>query len=252
MQELSFFTICYVFMVVFVASIMRGLCGFGFSMVVVILVSMIMQPSEIVPAVLVWEILASIVFFPSIWKDIAWQSLKGLTLGVLLGTPVGVWLLATMPPAPMIIAINLVACVCCMALWRGYVLRSNLSKAGILGTGLASGLLNGAAANGGLPLILFFLSSPLAAATGRASLIAFFFFTDVWASIFAAQQNLFTVTTLSIILWGLPALCLGLWCGHVLFKHIDEVRFKRISIIFLALLSATALCLEGLKIFWPA
>ncbi len=250
MQEFSLLGTGYFIFVVFIASLMRGLCGFGFSMVVVILVSMLMEPSKIVPAVLLWEILASIMFFPSIWKDIAWKPLKDLTLGVLLGTPLGVWLLATVPPAPMIIAINLVACVCCIALWKGYVLRSTPSKMGILGTGLASGLLNGACANGGLPLILFFLSSPMGAATGRASLIAFFFFTDVWASFFAFQQNLLTMDTLHMALWGLPPLCIGLWCGHKLFGRIDEVAFKRVSILLLAVLSAGALCFECLKLFW--
>ncbi len=249
MQELSFINIGAISIAVFAASVMRGLCGFGFSMMVVILISMLMKPSEIVPAVLLWEILASVVFFPSIWKDIAWKPLKDLTLGVLIGTPLGVWLLATVPPTPMVLAINFVACACCMALWRGFVLRSNLNKAGVLGTGLASGLLNGACANGGLPLILFFLSSPMAAATGRASLIAFFFFTDVWASFFAFQQNLLTLDTLIIFLWGIPALCLGLWLGHKLFGRVDEAAFKRISIMLLLLLSVTALCIESVKFF---
>ena len=48
----------------------------------------------------------------------------------------------------------------------------------------------GASANGGPPIILFFLSSPVGAAVGRASLIAFFLFTDVWASLFYWQQGL--------------------------------------------------------------
>ncbi len=249
MATLSILTLVYIALVVLIASIMRGLCGFGFSMLVVILISLIMPPAQIVPAVLIWEILASICFFPSIWKDIAWKTLKKLALGVIIGTPLGVYLLATIPPSYMIIAINLVACTCCIALWQGYVLRSNLNATGILGTGLLSGILNGACANGGLPLILLFLSSPLAMATGRASLIAFFFFTDVWASVFAIHENLLTIDTFEIVLGGLPSLGIGLWCGHKLYGKINEVSFKRVSIFLLILISACALCFEVIKLF---
>ncbi len=244
MMDFSFSIPVYVSIVVLLAGLMRGLCGFGFSMIVVILASMVMQPSEIVPVVLLWEILASIVFFPSIWHQIAWKTLKGLSLGVLIGTPLGVWLLATVAPAYMIIAINFVTCICCIAILRGYVVRTDMSSKGILGTGLLSGLLNGSCANGGLPLILFFLSSPLAAATGRASLIAFFFFTDVWALGFAVQQDLVTLETFTLLLWGLPTLGLGLWIGHKLFGRMDPVFFKRVSMYLLTGLSAFALCRE--------
>ncbi len=249
MIDFPLFLPCYIAFVVFVAAVMRGFCGFGFSMIVVILGSLIVTPAEIVPAVLVWEILASVVFFPSIWHQIAWKTLKNLSFGVVLGTPVGVWLLATIQPSYMIIAINTVACLCCVAILRGYVLRSNLSTKGILGTGLLSGLLNGSCANGGLPLILLFLSSPLAAATGRASLIAFFFFTDVWASVFAVQQGLVSMETFDFVLWGLPTLALGLWCGNMLFVRLDVAYFKRISMYLLAGLSTAALCYELVKLF---
>ncbi len=244
MFEISPFMAIYIVLVVFVAAVMRGLCGFGFSMAVVILISMVMKPSEIVPAVLIWEIIASVGFFPSIWKQIDWKMLKGLAIGVLVGTPLGVWFLATIPPEPMIIAINLVAFVCCLAMLRGCVLRSDLSFTGVLGTGVLSGVLNGSCANGGLPLIILFLSSPLAAATGRASLIAFFFFTDVWASVFAIQQQLLTFDTLRIVAWGLPTLAIGLWIGNRMFGRINEMRFKRLSICLLTVLSFCGLMRE--------
>ncbi len=248
MMDFPLFLPLYISAVVLVAAVMRGFCGFGFSMIVVILGSLVLEPAKIVPAVLAWEILASVVFFPSIWHEIAWKTLKNLSFGVILGTPIGVWLLATIEPSYMIIAINIVACTCCVAILRGYVLRSNLSTKGILGTGLLSGLLNGSCANGGLPLILFFLSSPLAAATGRASLIAFFFFTDVWASVFAVQQGLVSGETFTMVLWGLPTLGIGLWFGHILFHRLDAVHFKRISMYLLAGLSTAALCYEIVKL----
>jgi hypothetical protein len=50
-----------------------------------------------------------------------------------------------------------------------------------LATGVASGLLNGLAGVGGPPAVLFWFSGAHAAHVGRASVIAYFLFTDVIA-----------------------------------------------------------------------
>ena len=80
--------------VILFASIVRGFSGFGFSASSVSLLSFILPAKEIVPIILLLEIIASFLMIPSIWKKINWKFVVYLLLGVALGTPYGVYLLS--------------------------------------------------------------------------------------------------------------------------------------------------------------
>ncbi len=74
----------------------------------------------------------------------------------------------------------------------------------------------------------FFLSSPLGAAVGRASLIAFFLFTDVWASLFYWQQGLISLDTIIFTLVFMVPMFGGMWFGNRWFSTVDEARFRKV------------------------
>ena len=92
---LGYATIC-----VFLAAMVRGYSGFGFSLLTVTALSLVLPPAEIVPSIFMLEVAASIHLLPGIWKDIHWRSIGPLLVGCLVGTPFGVWFLANVPPRP--------------------------------------------------------------------------------------------------------------------------------------------------------
>ena len=130
---------------VFVAGIIRGYSGFGFAMVAVTSMSLVFPPVQVVPTVLILEVLASIRLVPQVWRHIDWSSLRWLLIGSLVATPFGVYLLATIPPTPMRISISLLVLVAAILLMRGFAWKQMPSIALILTTGVVSGMLNGAA-----------------------------------------------------------------------------------------------------------
>ena len=85
--------------VILLASFVRGFSGFGFSASSVSLLSFILPPKEIVPIILLLEIIASFFMIPSIWSKINWKFVFYLLLGVIVGTPFGVRLLSVLEPA---------------------------------------------------------------------------------------------------------------------------------------------------------
>ena len=174
----------YVFTAVFLAGIVRGATGFGFSMIMIVLLTLFFPPAQVAPVILFWEVLASIGHLPFVYKQVHWKSLRWLALGVALGTPFGVYCLVSIPVDAMRLIINAVVLILTSMLYCGLRPKNAPTPPQTTGVGLLAGVINGASANGGPPIILFFLSSPLGAAVGRASLIAFFLFTDVWASLF--------------------------------------------------------------------
>jgi uncharacterized membrane protein YfcA len=93
-------------------------------------------------------------------------------------------------------------------------------------TGLASGLLNGSIGIGGPPVIMFFFGSPAGVATGRASMIAYFLFTDVLGLAWQWHESLLNRNVLVRALVYAPALGAGVWLGNRAFAAVNPERFR--------------------------
>jgi uncharacterized protein len=222
---------------IFSAAVVRGFSGFGFSLLSISALSLVFAPAEIVPSIFMLEVAASIHLLPSIWKDVHWRSLLPLTLGCLVATPLGVYLLANVPARPMQLALSVFVLVATMLLWKGYALKSMPGTLATTAAGAASGLANGAFGIGGPPVVLFYFSSPAGNIAGRASLIMFFLITDV---IGLANQSMYGLVTWDAV-WRamiyLPALVVGVWIGARSFKTTNPEVFKKAVLALLAVLA---------------
>jgi uncharacterized membrane protein YfcA len=238
---MDIFVIAFSALAVLVAGIIRGYSGFGFSMIATTSMTLVLSPVEVIPVVLVLEILASAWLLPRVWKQVDWRSLLWLSAGVLVGTPPGVFLLAHVPAKPMRAGIALAIMVLVVLLWRGFYLKKMPGRPGTVATGLFSGFLNGSAAIGGPPVILFYFSSPAGVTVSRASIIAYFLGTDSLAWVVSLTQGLVTLQT--GILTGIlcAPLLLGIFLGNRFFTHSKEGALKRKVLILLMLLSLAAL-----------
>ena len=222
---------------IFLAAIVRGYSGFGFSLLSITALSLIYAPQQVIPVIFLLEIAASLHLLPSIWKDVHWRSLSSLMAGAMVGTPLGVYALANFPQAPMTLALAVFVLAATALLWRGFVLRAMPSAPATLAVGTATGLANGAFGMGGPPVVLFYFASPAGNTAGRASLIAYFLFTDVVGLGFMAREGLVTRAAGVMALAFLPALLLGVWLGSRGFKSADPRRFRQIVLMVLACLA---------------
>src|SRR6478735_7266820 len=148
------------------AAIVRGFTGFGFSLLVITALSLLIPPAAIIPAIFMLEVAASLHLLPAIWKDIHWRSLAPLIIGCAIGTPLGVWLLANVPVPPMQVALALFVLTAVCFLWWGFALKTMPGTVASGAVGAASGLANGAFGIGGPPAILFYFASPAGNAAG--------------------------------------------------------------------------------------
>jgi uncharacterized membrane protein YfcA len=223
---------------ILLAAIVRGFSGFGFSLLSITALSLILPVAEIIPSIFLLEIAASINLIPGIWREIHWSSLRWLMLGYVIGLPIGVYALINAPAAPAQIALGLFVIGTATLMLRGFHLAKTPGAAASTATGVASGLLNGAFGIGGPPVILFYFSTPGAAAIGRASIIFFFLFTDFLGVTYLAHQGLVTAqSVVQFALW-VPALLVGVWVGAHGFKRMDQQAFRRWVLLILIALAA--------------
>ena len=224
-----------------VGAYVRGYSGFGSSLIWVSGMSVVFPPILVVPAVYMLEIVASLGLLPGVWRQADWRSLRWLFLGVALGLPIGLHLLASLPPAPVRVAIAVVVLAATFLLSRGFALKAIPGPLPAACTGTVSGLLNGWTGIGGPPVILFYFSAPAPIQVSRASLIAFLFVLDVIALAVAGSQDLVTreVFVLAALL-SAPVL-IGIWLGNRRFVQTPPATFRRFVVVLLALLSCAVL-----------
>jgi len=234
--------------VVLIAGFIRGYSGFGFSMIVVVALSLIFSPAQIVPVVLLLEIAASVWLMPHVWQQVQWRFLGWLFLGVAVGTPVGTQLLSRVSVIPMRAAIAITVMILSVMLWRGFRLTKAPGKGAIISGGVISGVLNGSAAIGGPPVVLLLFSSPASVEVSRASLITFFLGTDIFATAMCSAHGLVTAQKLLFALMLFVPLVCGLYLGNRSFIHTPPEAFRKRVLILLCVLSFFALLRSVLSV----
>ena len=236
--------------IVFLAAIVRGYSGFGFSLLAITALSLIYSPAEIIPSIFLLEIAASIHLLPDLWRDIHWRSLIPLVIGTGIGTPIGLMFLISVSAAPMQIALGLFVLAATCLLWIGFALKSMPGNIASTTAGLAAGVANGAFGIGGPPVILFYFASPAGNIVGRATLVAYFLLTDAIGLVFLAHENLVTTDALLRMLIFLPALLAGVWLGARSFRNADPLVFRKWVLAILAAL-AIITAAKGIYTFQP-
>jgi uncharacterized membrane protein YfcA len=235
-------------LIVAVAGVVRGFAGFGFSALCVAGLSLLVSPARIVPAIFMLEILASLSLLRSAVRDVDWPWLSWLALGNALCIPIGIALLAWLPEATLRLLIGLLLLSAALALRFGFSVALAPTRRVRLFTGLVSGVVTGVAAIGGIAVAVLLSTSQMAPARMRATMIALFLFTDLYALVWAGLLTLGThdVTpllggdTLRWALWLAPAMLLGIWVGQRTFTGISPARFRAHVLTLLTVISLLA------------
>ncbi len=234
---MSLAVLAYCALCVFLAAIVRGYSGFGFSLLTITSLSLVLPPAQVVPAIFMLEIAASLHLLPGIWKDIHWRSLAPLIIGTILATPFGVWFLANIPAAPMQVALAAFVLAATVLLWLGFAIKTMPGTTATATVGAAAGLANGAFGIGGPPVILFYFSTPAGNIAGRASIIFYFLATDAIGLVYQSREGLVTWQAVTLAALFVLPLLTGIWLGARSFKSADPAVFRKWVLAILAVLA---------------
>ena len=224
-------------LIIFVASIVRGFNGFGFSAISVSGLSFILPAIEIVPIILLLEVFISIFMIPYIWNKIDWKFVVQILIGITIGSPIGLYLLKYLSPQITHLIICLVVIFFSLLLMKGYTnlkINNLISK---VATGTISGIVNGFSTLGGLPVALFLLITSIQPAIIRGSLAALFFLTDIYAFILSFFGGIIDMTTIFRVISIIIVLPLGVYIGDNFFIKAKEVTYRKVVFYFLILIS---------------
>ena len=231
----------YVLSIVFIAGVVRGLSGFGFSALCFFALAPIFSAQTIVPLMFAMEAMASLHLLPKVWRQIPWRWVIILCLGSMIGTPLGVialqyWqsdLVRGLAGGGVLIA--------CVALWRQWHFNAAQSLVWLIMAGMISGFVNGLASIGGLVVAVYMMSSNMPLIAMRAGLILFFLIVDIYGLFWLNGHDLVSPNLPSLLLVMMPVLLVGNQIGYLLFDRIDAGLMRKFTLVLLSSLATIAL-----------
>ncbi len=223
------------------AAVVRGLTGFGFAILAVPLMGLVIAPTD---AVLLAILLQTWIGPFGVKKALGHINLKlvaGIALFAMIGTPLGLLVLAQTPHdvARLLIAGIAVACFGTFLVKRNPTPNPAVSH--VASTGLAAGFLNGFAAMPGPPVILYFVRPGVSPMAARGSMILVFFAAGIAGTTTAAVRGLLTPHLLLLSGAAFPLMLLGNHVGARFFGVVPEPIWRGIVVALLCVAAAGAL-----------
>ncbi len=157
-------------------------------------------------------------------KDVDWSALGRLSMGALLGVPMGVFVASAVSEEVLRVLLAVILLIGFVLLITKISFKPDTRQA--IATGVASGLFAGMAAMPSPPVVAYFLGTSQDKVTTRASLLMFFCMTACVAIFVASLQGSFQMIALWQGLLALPAMTLGSRLGGIVFKRLDENMFR--------------------------
>ena len=235
--QLTLVEIYFIIFTVLIASIIRGFNGFGFSATCMSGFSFILPAIEIVPIILALEVAISVFMIPYIWNKIDWRFVFKILLGIIIGSPIGLYLLKHLNPQTIHLSVCFLIIFFSILLMKGYFNKKIDNNYGKFFTGLVSGTLNGLTTLGGMPVALFLLITSIQPAVIRGSLAALFFVTDIYAFVLSFFSGIVDMTTIYRVIPLIIILPLGVFIGDKFFVKSKEETYRKIVFYFLIAIS---------------
>jgi uncharacterized protein len=226
---------------VFGASIVRGLTGFGLAIILVPLLSLIVPPAEAVVISILLQLLAGPIGLKRILSDGERETAVPIAIAAMLATAPGVWLLSVTPPDVARLAIAMLALAAFAMIFVPANEGAVPGRKETLATGIAAGLLTGFASMPGPPVVPYYMRRRLPPHIARASMLMVFFACAIAGSIAAFALGVATLHLLWLSILFYPALYGGTRLGELAFGKVSEPVWRMLVGIILGIAGVAAL-----------
>lgn len=227
--------------IVFLAGIVRGAIGFGFSALVVASGALFLSPALLVPMVILLEVVASVQMLPSALPSVHWRAHNWMLLASVCGTPLGVYALSIAPDDILRLGVALSVLIVASVMMSGFRFAGDLGRGHLMSVGLIAGLFNGIAALGGMPMAVYLSSSSISMAQVRATLVVLFIGSEAVFIVSAIFNQVYDRAIIySAVLAVLP-MALGIWMGGHIFARVDGVKLRKFTVVGIFCLAVVGL-----------
>lgn len=214
--------------IVFVAAFAQSLTGFGFALMMMPLVTVVLGVRTAAPVVALAALTVYSVNLVRYRRSINVPEVLRLGVASAAGVPVGIWVLSNADEKVVMRILGLI-----LVAYAGYSLlqpktRRVLSRGWVYPAGFLAGCFGGAYNTPGPPVIVYGSMRQWPRDEFRAVLQALFFLNGILVVASHAFAEHLTKQVLVYYLYAVPALAVGILVGTVVDPRIDQNQFRRI------------------------
>lgn len=217
------------------ASLLRGLTGFGFAIVAMPLLSLVFPPALAVPIVTLLQIPSGMQMLLTDWGDTDTRAAGLVWLAGLPALLPGLYLVSGLSPDLMRAGLGFVVLASAFILAQGWRVAREPKTGELALAGALSGFMQGAVAVPGPPVIVLILASSWQAARCRATLSFIFFLLGISSLALGLFRNVFSHQSLLLGLMFVPGLFAAQTFGARLFTRVDVKRYRSLSFVVVAM-----------------
>ena len=226
---------------ILLAGIVRGFVGFGASLIIVMTASVILGPRSAVAIATLSGLPSMLQLLPIAIKNADRNFVVPFGLAAMIAAPFGTWLLVSIEPIFMKIAISVTVMFMVIMLYKDFKISTHSNKKFLIGVGVGAGLIQGSAGIGGPPAVAVALSKPGTTEEQRANVIGAVTALGICTIVPLWYHNLFTMEVIVISVLFLPVYVGSTWVGTQFFVKYGRSYFRNFSLIVLTLISLTTL-----------
>jgi len=231
--------------IIFVATFVRGLTGFGNALVAMPLLALAIDDMKVVsPLVAMTAILMAVLMLATNWRQVHIRSAWRLLLASAPGVYIGLKLLRNVEEAGLQIGLAVfILSYSIYDLCRPRLAHLENERWAYL-AGFVSGVIGGACNANGPPIVIYGTMRGWTPDKFRATLQGFFLPAGLFIVIGHAREGNFTGEVFHLFLWSLPSVFVGITLGSLLAKRVKKEHFRVII--------HTVLIASSLMLFWKA
>ena len=219
---------------------MRGLAGFGLSVVLVPVLQLAIAPSAAVLVGLISLFLVGLTDIGRVRRE-ADRSAIPITLIALACTPLGLWALSSLDPAwaRVLIALVSLGAFVLVVVPLGKIALPRHPAMAI--SGLFTGFFGGFAGMPGPGMAPFYLRGRLEPKVARASMMAIFLIVTPLSALFFIWRDVGGWREIQLAALLFPAVLLGDWFGHRAFGRVSKAQWQVATALVLGVAAVGAL-----------
>ena len=223
-----------------VAAVTQQVSGFGYELLAVPLLSILVGPKDAVALATVSGVAASGLMAVRLRALSDRPTLRRMFAGAVVGMPIGIVFLRQLPEDPLRIALAVVVLAMVLVLASGF--RFGHDRPGTeVAAGFTSGVLNTSIGTAGPPIVVTLQAGDMAQHTFRATTVAFFACCNLVAVPLIVASGVVTASTWRAALVAVPAVLVGNAIGGRLAPKVAPERFRSLVLGLLVLAALGAL-----------
>lgn len=221
------------FLIIFISAMIQGVTSFGFSLIGVPLLALIMPLDIIVPMLVLFSLVLNILVYSKIKGHVNKRQILILIIFGLISIPIGIYGLSVVDEKIIKLIVGTIIIVSALAMQFGFKVTFKKQDIAYGLTGFLSGILNGASSLSGPPVILLLSNEGVDKNNFRKTLATYFMTLNLFSIPMFLMSGFLTRDVMINTIKLSPALFIGTLLGIGLGNKIPDVVFRKVTLVLI-------------------